>query len=71
MKHYYYLDDEDNVFRITAKRKPGAKTQPYSGTWVVRYKVPNEYKRWCITCFPEITWGTLQKLTYIGSLKIG
>lgn len=70
MKHYYYLDESQTVFRIATKRKPGLKTQPYSGTWVVRYKVPDEDGRWCIPCFPEITLNALEKCVYIGSVKI-
>ena len=67
MKHYYYVTERDNVIMIAAKKKPSIKSMPRSGTWVVK-----EFHDggWHIPCFPEIVWGTVKKLRYIGSLEI-
>lgn len=58
--------NKDGFIRIYAKQKPSLTTTPRSGTWVV-----NEWngERWVMPCFPEITWGILNKLKFIGRLQ--
>lgn len=67
MRMHYYLSEGAHVIRIRAAKKPSVKNIPKRGTWIV-----NEYNgiEWRLPCFPEITWGTIKTLQYIGSLKI-
>lgn len=66
-KYYYYVTEKENVIRIMAKKRPSPYTQPKSGTWVVR-----EFHdgAWHIPCFPEIVWGILKELKYIGKKDV-
>lgn len=70
MKFYYFLDTDHSIIRIKYKRKPSEKSIPRSGAWIV-YEYHPEYKdRWCMAPFPEITWGILKRMQYIGSLEV-
>lgn len=67
MKKYLYVGPIDLApLMVLAKRRPSEKTIPRSGTWVVR-----EWhdKEWLMPCFPEITWGTLKKMLFVGQIK--
>jgi len=65
--HYYYLTDQAEVVRICGTRRPSIRAVPKSGTWVLF-----EYheKRWVIGSFPEITLRQVEKLTFIGKVKL-
>lgn len=65
IKHYYYLAHDGGVFRIYAKQKPSARDK--RGMWAVfePYKEEDGIG-WAASW--EITWGMLQKQTYIGSV---
>lgn len=65
MKHFHYTDDV-GVIRITCKKQPGEKTAPRSGTWVVREL--NNLGAWEMPTVPQITWGTLKKMIYLGNV---
>lgn len=65
MKDFYYLTPSGHVVRINANRKPSPKTRPKSGTWKV---MEFNGQVWAMATFPEITWGSLEKLKYIGSV---
>lgn len=60
--NYYYMD-ENSVIRIRAKRKPVKRSRPYA---------LREFtgRAWEMPCFPEISWGRLSKMNYIGSVAI-
>jgi hypothetical protein len=65
---YRYLDPENmGVIQIKASRRPSVETRPRMGTWIV-----NEWTNegWKMPPFPEVTWGTLSKLVYLGSEKL-
>jgi hypothetical protein len=63
--YYYYLTPEGAVIRLkVARGKPSKATIPEGGTWFPVYEWNG--KQWVVACFPEITWGTLSKLEYIG-----
>lgn len=66
MRYFHYSDGE-GVIRIRHSRKP-PQNQPWSGTWVVR-ELSKELK-WEMPPFPEITWGTLSKMVYLGSVPL-
>lgn len=68
---YYRVPDSANFIRIVGKRKPSLSTRPRSGTWVVR-ELENRDGVFGFTmpCFPEITWGRLKELIYIGKEPI-
>ena len=63
--NFFYSLRETTIpcIRITSKKKPSAKTIPLRGTWVVR-----EFDGiiWVMPCFPEITWGRLSRMHYVG-----
>ncbi len=63
MRRYIYLC-ESGVISILAKRKPSLKSEPRSGTWVVREWKDGE---WEMPCFPEITWRLLSRCQYLCS----
>jgi hypothetical protein len=65
LKSYLYTN-RDVIIRIQAKKKPSIDTQRPSGTWVVNELYNNE---WCMPCFPEITWGKLRTMIYLGVLN--
>ena len=68
MKSYYFLDTDGEIIRIKHKRKPTEKSIPKRGTWIV-YEFQRDYKgKWCMACFPEITWPRLKQMKYIGSV---
>lgn len=68
---------------IEAKKQPSEETIPDRGTWVIKEytkcytcdydKESGDYIRenahWNIPCFPEITWGVLKKLKFMGKIK--
>ena len=64
-KNYHYLDPENGgVIVIRAYSRPSEKKK--RRVWVVREFTDG---KWQMPCFPEITWGTLKKLQYLGSVK--
>lgn len=83
MSMFLYLEPKTFApLMIKAKVRPSEKTIPERGTWVVQewtkcyscdYDKEGTYIRkcanWNIPCFPEITWGTLKKLIFIGKVK--
>ena len=68
MRKFIYLTKDTHVpIMIQWKVKPSVKSQPKSGTWVVK-----EYCNscWNIPCFPEITIERINKLlTFVGEYK--
>lgn len=64
MKYYHYLFD-DTVIRVKASRRPGPDYK--RGSWVVQERAAGS---WVMPGFPEITWGTLAKLEYLGAVLI-
>lgn len=65
MKLYHYRDGE-SVIRIATKRKPSLATRPEFGFWIV-YEIIDGL--WSMPTFPEITWGRLSKLEYLGCIE--
>lgn len=65
MRHFHYLDSNGMALRITALRRPSEKTKPKRGTWVV-FEADKDGD-WTLPVFPEITWGELKRLEYLGS----
>ena len=65
MNQYFYLCEDEMIIRIKAKRRPSKYTIPKSSTWVV-----NEFcgRKWQMPCYPEITWGRLKELKFIGKI---
>lgn len=71
MRHYYYLDLDRFLIRITAYMKPRENRQPRNGTWIITELQPTAPgSAWVMPAIPEITWGTLKKLKYIGSTLV-
>lgn len=66
MKYYHYAAD-NTVIRVKASRRPSEKTKPKSGTWIVHER---NNCNWEMPCFPEITWGILKTLEYIGCISV-
>ena len=64
MRHYHYACGDDALIRVTAHRQPSAKHP--KGYWVVRDRRGDE---WVMPSFPEITWATLKKFEYLGSVE--
>lgn len=67
MREYFYHDEKLILIKIKAHNRPSAETVSRRGTWVLREAWEG---RWEMPCFPEVTWGTLKNLTYLGSRKI-
>jgi hypothetical protein len=67
-KYYHYLALDGVVIRVKEKRRPSEKTIPINGTWVLR-----EYAggTWTMPCFPEVTFGMLKSLNYLGCVEEG
>lgn len=67
---HYYLSINGSitrVVRIKSKRRPSVKSIPKSGTWhPVQELVAGS---WQMASYPEITWGAVKKLTYLGKPK--
>lgn len=65
---YYYSSNGGDVadIRIKGRRKPNITTIPFGGTWVVRELTEG---KWVMPVFPEITWGRLSKMRFIGKLE--
>lgn len=61
---YFHYADANGVIRIRAGRRPSEHTKPKRGTWVVRELGE---RGWQMPVAPEITWGTLKTLEYVGS----
>lgn len=64
MRYFHYADDT-GVIRIRAGRRPSEHTKPKRGTWVIRERAG---ARWIMPACPEITWGTLSRFEYLGSV---
>lgn len=67
-KWFVYADRNGGKIRIKAKRKPGPRTIPLRGVWIVQEWATNPTTgecKWQMPCFPEITWGTLSRLTFV------
>jgi len=62
---YVYRSGQTRI-RIRSKRKPGANTIPKRGTWIVQEQNPKNPLQWEGPCFPEITWGMLKKMVFLG-----
>jgi len=76
MKKFIYIDKKNREcpLLVSAKRKPSVHTIPRSGAWIIKewHETLNTTKYegdWNLPCFPEITWGRLKELTFIGELK--
>lgn len=69
MKWFYYLDELECPIRIKAPQKPRLNRMPRSGTLIV-HEFNSESKQWSIGCFPEVTWGVLKDLRYIGKTEV-
>lgn len=80
MRKFLYIDKSDRncPLLVSAKRKPSIHTIPRSGTWIIREWHERQENRpdgriyeggWDIPCFPEITWGRLKELQFIGEIK--
>lgn len=68
MNLYRYLDQENmGVIQVRASRRPSPETRPRMGTWIVKEWTT---EGWKMPPFPEVTWGVLSKLIYLGSEKI-
>jgi hypothetical protein len=64
MRVHNYLHPDGGVIKIRSYRRPSEKSA--RGIWVVREFTDG---KWQMPCCPEITWGTLKKLIYLGSTK--
>lgn len=62
LKTYHYLHPDGGVIAVRAYFRPSEKKK--RRVWVVREFTEG---KWQMPCCPEITWGTLKKLTYLGS----
>jgi len=60
---YFHYTDGTGVIRIRARYQPSEKGRRI---WVVREL---KGKEWVLPCIPEITWGTLKDMEYLGSVK--
>jgi len=66
MKRYLYLELEtDAPIMVFAKRRPSRLTIPIRGTWIVKEWFKG---KWNMPCCPEITWGTLMTLKFVGKV---
>ena len=65
LNNYYYLDSKQLPLRVRARVRPSEKHR--RGLWIVQ-----EFSdgKWTMPCFPEIHWGILKKLTYIGKTPV-
>lgn len=65
-KCYYYLADGKHPIRVYAKYKPSLHQAQKGMTWSLR-----EYDgtNWIMPVIPEVTYGALSKMTYIGFLR--
>ncbi len=66
MNAYLYMDGKVLV-RVWANKRPSEWTIPKRGTWVgnIWNVKKNEFE---MPCFPEIPWGILKKMAYLGRL---
>ena len=66
MKRYLYLELEtDAPIIVFAWRRQSQLTVPESGAWVLKEW---DGKKWQMPCYPEVTWGVLKKLKYVGRI---
>ena len=64
MKKFLYLAPENDApVIVNAKHRPSEKNIPTRGTWVLREWYEG---KWTMPCFPEITWGRLKYLKFVG-----
>lgn len=63
MNEYFYLSDKNELIKITGKQRP-RKTNK---TYVCRELINGEF---VLGCYPEITWGKLVTMDYIGSRRL-
>jgi hypothetical protein len=77
-KYIYLVPGTLTPLMITAKSRPSEKSIPKCGSWIVRewYRNNNgiaettkEESKWDIPCFPEITWGMVKTLIFVGKVK--
>lgn len=67
--YHFYLTESGEVIRILANNRPGPNTIPaQSHAWRV-FEFDCIAKKWVLSSFPEITWGKLKGLRWIGKLK--
>ncbi len=65
MKAFHYTDGK-SIIRIYGYRRPNGNTK--SKTWTV-YESSAPFI-WNMAVFPEITWGILKTLEFVGFVKI-
>lgn len=65
MNWYFYLDEKEIPIKLQAKKRPSQRQ--YKRTWIVHELIDNA---WSMACFPEVTWGVLKKLTYVGKVSV-
>ena len=64
---YIYLKDVTNApIMLYSSYKPSERNIPAHRTWPIREW---DGKHWVMPCFPEITYGTIKKLKFIGKVK--
>lgn len=66
INYWHYADASGSgIVRIKSWRRPSISSKPpRGGTWVVEELKEGQ---WIMPPLPEVTWGTLKKLIYIGS----
>lgn len=68
---YYRLPGSADMLRIKGKRRPSLASKPKRGTWVVSELQNRDGSfGYAMPSFPEITWGRLRELIYIGKEAI-
>ena len=55
---------KEGLFRIRAKHRPSIKNVPRSGTFRIQCYAED---KWQMPCFPEITWGAINKSDFLGA----
>lgn len=67
MKNFHYLCRKSGtIIRITARVKPRER----ASTWVAQEYSPPPQEKWVMPAFPEIGWGKLSGMEYLGSFEI-
>lgn len=64
----YYVQEDGGVIQVKSNRRPSYETMPRSGSWIVRELQKDG--TWQMPCFPEIGYGHLSKLIYLGVERI-
>lgn len=70
MKEYFYhYCDNSNLIRVRSGKVPSEKTIPKRGAWPLYEWIKD--MGFCAPCFGEITWGRLNRMTYLGRINFG